>query len=81
MAQPLRKPEEFPDNSDEARDQTAEYDRQIPAETETHDTERESHATLGEDIRARVKHVHKGDVGMPGTNEEIFQGSKGKELK
>jgi len=27
-----------------------------------------------------LKHVHKGDVGVPGTNEEIFQGSKMKEL-
>jgi hypothetical protein len=40
----------------------------------------EREPTLGEDIRARVKHVHKGDVGVPGTNEEIFQGSKEKEL-
>jgi hypothetical protein len=37
--------------------------------------------TLGEDIRARVKHVHKGDVGMPGTNDEVFQGSKVRELE
>lgn len=35
---------------------------------------------LRQDIRARVVHPHKGDVGRPGTNEEIFQGSKEKEL-
>ncbi len=40
----------------------------------------EREPTLGEEIRARVKHVHKGDVGVPGTNEEVFQGSKTKEL-
>jgi hypothetical protein len=37
--------------------------------------------SLNAEIRARVKHEHKGDVGMPGTNEEVFQGSKQKELK
>jgi hypothetical protein len=37
--------------------------------------------SLNQEIRARVKHEHKGDVGMPGTNEEVFQGSKQKELK
>jgi len=28
-----------------------------------------------------VKHVHKGDVGVPGTNDEVFQGSKVRELE
>lgn len=37
--------------------------------------------TLHAEIRARIKHEHKGDVGLPGTNEEVFQGSKQKELK
>jgi hypothetical protein len=41
----------------------------------------EREPTLGEEIRARVKHVHKGDVGMPGTNDETFQGSKMRELE
>jgi hypothetical protein len=41
----------------------------------------EHEASLGEDIRARVKHVHKGDVGVPGTNDEVFQGSKVRELE
>jgi hypothetical protein len=61
MAEPLRKSEESPENTDDA-------------------AQDEREPTLGEDIRARVKHVHKGDVGVPGTNEEIFQGSKEKEL-
>jgi hypothetical protein len=33
------------------------------------------------DIRARTMRLHKGDVGRPGTNEEIFQGFKEKELR
>lgn len=64
MAEPLRKSEESPENSEEAPDGAE---------------EREPKATLGEDIRARVIRPHKGEVGNPGTNEEVFQGSKGKE--
>jgi hypothetical protein len=56
MAEPLRKPEEPTQNSEEKT------------------------PSLGEDIRARLDRPHKGDVGRPGTNEEIFQGSKGPEL-
>lgn len=37
--------------------------------------------SLQHDIRARTMRPHKGDVGRPGTNEEIFQGSKEKELR
>lgn len=52
-----------------------------PTETETHGMEREPEGTsLNQDIRARIMHPHKGDVGRAGTNEEIFQGSKQKEL-
>ncbi|HTV15748.1 MAG TPA: hypothetical protein VME68_13595 [Acidobacteriaceae bacterium] len=36
---------------------------------------------LQEHIRARTMRPHKGDVGRPGTNEEIFQGSKEKEIR
>ncbi|HEX4311847.1 MAG TPA: hypothetical protein VHZ25_17590 [Acidobacteriaceae bacterium] len=76
MADPLRKSEESPESSGDA----AENDRQLPAEAEPNDAETEPQTTLGEDIRARIKHVHKGDVGMPGTNEEVFQGWKEREL-
>ena len=41
----------------------------------------ERQPTLGQQISAQTKRPHKGDVGRPGTNEEVFQGSKGKELK
>jgi hypothetical protein len=52
---------------------------EIPDNTdETAQDEREP--TLGEEIRVRVKHAHKGDVGVPGTNDEVFQGSKVREL-
>ena len=50
-----------------------------PEENETHGMERQP--TLGQQISAHTKRPHKGDVGRPGTNEEVFQGSKGKELK
>jgi hypothetical protein len=32
--------------------------------------------SLNEDIRARIARPHKGDVGRPETNDEIYQGSK-----
>ncbi|HEY6446701.1 MAG TPA: hypothetical protein VIY53_09600 [Acidobacteriaceae bacterium] len=32
-------------------------------------------------VRARIARPHKGDVGRPGTNEEIYQGSKVTELR
>jgi hypothetical protein len=37
--------------------------------------------SLSQQIRAHTNRPHKGDVGRPGTNEEVFQGSKGKQLK
>lgn len=32
-------------------------------------------------VRARIAQPHKGDVGRAGTNEEVYQGSKERELK
>lgn len=43
--------------------------------------EQETRPSLNQDIRARITRPHKGDVGRAGTNEEIFQGSKEKELR
>jgi hypothetical protein len=34
-----------------------------------------------ESVRARIVRPHKGDLGREETNEEIFQGSKSKELQ
>ena len=91
MAQPLRKAEEFPRNADEARRERERYERQAPTETPAHGMERAPrevevrpetpNTSLNQDIRARIERPHKGDVGRPGTNEEIYQGSKQRELK
>jgi hypothetical protein len=50
-----------------------------PEENETHGMKRQP--TLGQQISAHANCPDKGDVGRPGTNEEVFQGSKGKELQ
>lgn len=41
----------------------------------------EEHVSVRESVRARIERPHKGDVGRPETNEEIYQGSKTRELK
>jgi hypothetical protein len=52
------------------------------AAAERRDAAREpAEKTLNADIRARIARPHKGDVGRPETNEEIFQGFKEKELR
>jgi hypothetical protein len=82
MVQPLRKAEEFPANFDEVPQLSQECRGSGPIETHAQGMDREpEEATLGEQVRARTDQPHKGDVGRPGTNEEIFQGSKMKELK
>jgi len=94
MAQPLRKAEEFPRDADEARRARAMHEQKGPTESPTHGMERAPAApnevdirpepprtSLNQDIRARIERPHKGDVGRPGTNEEVYQGSKQKELK
>lgn len=96
MAQPLRRAEEFPRDADEARQVRERYEREAPTESPTHGMERvpdrpaevqpeapqtSLNPSLNREIRARIERPHKGDVGRPGTNEEIFQGSKQRELK
>ncbi len=76
MAEPVRKPENTTLDSDPAQDPLVR-----PTENRTHGMEREPEVSLGQEIRAQIRRPHKGDVGRPGTNEEIFQGSKMKELK
>jgi hypothetical protein len=82
MAEPLQRSDELPRNADEAHREAAEYHRQAPTETTTHGMEREpeSKTSLSEEIHAHTNRPHKGDVGRPGTNEEIYQGSKQREL-
>jgi hypothetical protein len=82
MAERLKQAEGSPGNADEARRQAAEDQRHAPTETKTHGMEREPEGTSpSEDIHAHTNRPHKGDVGRPGTNEEVFQGSKQRELK
>lgn len=73
MPVPVRKPEETSNLS------VAQNPPPRPDENEAHGMERQP--SLGEQISAQTKRSHKGDVGRPGTNEEVFQGSKQKELK
>ncbi|HEX4036483.1 MAG TPA: hypothetical protein VHX37_00370 [Acidobacteriaceae bacterium] len=82
MAEPMKKPDESPRSADEAQAEAARYHDQAPTETTTHGMEREPEGkrSLSEDIRAHTIRPHKGDVGRPGTNEEIYQGSKQREL-
>jgi hypothetical protein len=81
MAEPLKTSEQQPRDADEARRAAAEHLRQSPTQAVDHGMERAPTVTrLGEDIRARTNRPHKGDVGRPGTNEEVYQGSKQKEL-
>jgi hypothetical protein len=56
---------------------------QKPAKKPKHDDAPERaglRTPLRKEIRQRIARPHKGDVGRPETNEEIFQGSKVKEL-
>lgn len=67
MAAAPRNPRELPGNAERSR---AGDSGDTPAEK----------PTLSQQVRARLDRPHKGDVGRPGTNEEVFQGSKMKEL-
>lgn len=59
----------------------AQHPTQVPVESTTHGMEHEPTGTsLSEDIRARTTRPHKGDVGPPETNEDIYQGSKMPEI-
>ncbi|MGA7884993.1 MAG: hypothetical protein WCA44_04575 [Acidobacteriaceae bacterium] len=81
MAEPQEPQEMHPQDTDEARRAGAEHRRQSPTEPVDHGMERAPRATsLGQEVRAHSNRPHKGDVGRPGTNEEVFQGSKQKEL-
>jgi hypothetical protein len=68
----------------EPREQAVPDGQSKAEETQPEPVEREGNASpptsLNQDIRARIARPHKGDVGREETNEEIFQGSKMKEL-
>lgn len=70
------------DNATDARREAAHYQRQAPEHGMTKNAEQAMpHTSIGAEVKPRVMHRHKGDVGRPETNEEIFQGSKTRELK
>jgi hypothetical protein len=80
MAIPIRKKETAPDTLlNEMQPGAAQNPPPRPTENKDHGMERGP--TLGHQIRAHTNRPHKGDVGRPGTNEEVFQGSKERELK
>ena len=58
----------------------AEQLRRGPAESQTPGRHDEKVPSPGKGVHARIARSHKGDVGRPGTNEEIFQGSRQKEI-
>ena len=93
MVQPFQHNEQSPEDAAEARADRQRYEREEPTEPVQPGVERAPgkpttvdlqpdppRASLGQDIRDRIVHPHKGDVGRPGTNEEIYQGSKEREL-
>lgn len=93
MTEPLKK-DEFPRDADEARQARERIEREAPKKSPADGAERvpggpaevdvqpePPRTSLNDDIRARIERPHKGDVGRPGTNEEIYQGSKERELK
>lgn len=63
--------------ADEVSKPSADHERRIPE----HSVSETPRTSPGAGVRPRVMHVHKGDVGRPDTNEEIYQGSKMRELK
>jgi len=82
MAAPIRKTEiSQSDAGDHGSPGVAQNPPAVPAEGELRGMKRRPEPTLGQQIRAHTNRPHKGDVGRPGTNEEVFQGSKTKELK
>lgn len=81
MAQPGAEPGKDARNADEARHDAAEYHRQAAEHGMTENAEeRTPDTSVGAEVKPRIMHVHKGDVGRPGVNDEIFQGSKSREL-
>jgi hypothetical protein len=81
MAEPLQSSKHSHQNPDGARRADAEHHQNAPTEPVNYRLERApSRSSLHEDIRARANRPHKGDVGREGTNEEVYQGSKQREL-
>lgn len=72
----MPQPNRNPDNARPAE----ENQPPAPVESNSHGMEHEPSTSLSQDIRAHTRRPHKGDVGRPETNEEVFQGSKIREI-
>lgn len=83
MPQPLKPSEDSPRDADEARRAAVEHRQNSSTQPVDRGMEREPgpRPSLAQDIRAHANRPHKGDVGRDATNEEVFQGSKQKELR
>ena len=69
-------------NAAEARRDAAQHYKQAPEHASMEQlNEAVPHISTNRAVAPRVMHRHKGDVGRPETNEEIFQGFKMRELK
>lgn len=78
----MAEPGKHAQDAGEARREAAGYQRQAPEHGSTDHAETAVPRTsIGAEVKPRIMHRHKGDVGRPETNEEIFQGSKMRELK
>lgn len=80
----MQKPGGDAHNSERAEREAAERDREAPdegiaAHGEGADPEAKD-LSIGAEVKPRILYVHKGDVGRPGVNDEIYQGSKTREL-
>jgi hypothetical protein len=70
----MPQPEKYVDDAEELRRAARPALPIVPTENTDHGMER------APGFDARVTRPHKGDVGREGTNEEIFQGFKTREL-
>lgn len=78
----MAEPGKHAGNAADARREAADYQLQAPEHRSTdHAREAVPHTSVRRAVSARIMHRHKGDVGRPETNEEIFQGFKMRELK
>lgn len=78
----MAEPGKHAENAAEARRDAAQYQKQAPEHgSSDHADEAAPRTGVNGSVAPRIMHRHKGDVGRPETNEEIFQGSKMRELK
>ncbi|HLJ76911.1 MAG TPA: hypothetical protein VKT75_05835 [Acidobacteriaceae bacterium] len=78
----MAEPGKHAQDAGEARRDAAEHQRQAPEHGgPEHADEVAPRTSVNGTVSPRIVHKHKGDVGRPETNEEIFQGFKTRELK